>query len=144
MARTGQAGRRDGPTRAVPSCSGSRAGANLRGPGLPYVTTLTSHKEPSPGRLEEPLPRENPCRPRVATVPPNAICVDAYCEFFGGSRVLIGEKSSGNRRAGPAPNSKTFDVSTPHAKRLGRQTYACLPTAPTGIAFLAPQVAMSL
>ena len=48
------------PTRAVPSCSGSRAGANLRGPGLPYVTTLTSHKEPSPGRLEEPLPRENP------------------------------------------------------------------------------------
>ena len=49
------------PTRAVPSCSGSRAGANLRGPGLPYVTTLTSHKEPSPGRLEEPLPRENPC-----------------------------------------------------------------------------------
>ena len=62
MARTGQAGRRDGPDESRSFVLRVAGGRHLRGPGLPYVTTLTSHKEPSPGRLEEPLPRENPWR----------------------------------------------------------------------------------
>ena len=68
MARTGQAGRRDGPDESRSFVLRVAGGRHLRGPGLPYVTTLTSHKEPSPGRLEEPLPRENPWALRCVPV----------------------------------------------------------------------------
>ena len=101
MARTGQAGRRDGPDESRSFVLRVAGGRHLRGPGLPYVTTLTSHKEPSPGRLEEPLPRENPCSARgsVATFTYVASArgsTEPRWQF--GEKLVSGLKTAGSRR----------------------------------------------